>query len=238
MKINDYKILLTQYKRNNLDQQLDALKSASVDTSDVIVYQNENHVDLQLLKSKYNFQLIKSDFNTKYFGRFYHLLNYDVTFCLVLDDDIIPEKNFFKNIFKQCNELDSIITGNGRFGYFNKNIEKLNQPKEYGNKKNFKVDFGGHAWCFKKNWLHDSLSIVPYTLETGEDMHLCYSLKVLKDINTYTYSSHNFYSGLDSMKNALADDDFSSYKFTSTESRKNIEKYFIENYGLQLIDKN
>ena len=100
MKINDYKILLTQYKRNNLDQQLDALKSASVDTSDVIVYQNENHVDLQLLKSKYNFQLIKSDFNTKYFGRFYHLLNYDVTFCLVLDDDIIPEKNFFKNIFK------------------------------------------------------------------------------------------------------------------------------------------
>jgi hypothetical protein len=33
-------------------------------------------------------------------------------------------------------------------------------------------------------------------------------------------------------------DQFSSYKVTSPELRSNVEKYFIENYNLQLITKN
>lgn len=238
MNSKDYKILLTQYKRNNLERQLLALDNTFIEFKDVIVYQNENHLDLDSLRSKYNFQLIKSDFNTKFFGRFYHLLNYDVNYCLVMDDDIIPEKNFFKNIFKQTEQLNSIITGNGRLGYFNENKNKLNKPKEYGNKKNYKVDFGGHAWCFKQDWLYDAFSIKPYTLETGEDMHLCYSLRVLKDINTYTYSSHRRNSDIDKMKNSLSDDEHSSYKITNTEERKKVENYFIENYGLKLIESN
>lgn len=235
---NDYRILLTQYKRSNLEQQLKSIRSASIDFKKVTVYQNEDHVDLAPLKLEYNFQLVKSDFNTKFFGRFYHLLNYSTKYCLVLDDDVIPETNFFHNIFKQCKKLNSIITGNGRLGYYNKNIDNLVKPNEYGNKKNFKVDFGGHAWCFKKDWLHSAFSIKPYTQETGEDMHLCYSLKILDGLSTYTYSGHKKASDIDSTKNALASDEFSSYKTTDVEKRKEIEKFFIENYGLELIKDN
>lgn len=238
MMLEDYKIVLTQYKRNNLEKQLTLLEESKVDFKKVIVYQNENHVDITPLKSFYNFQLIRSDFNTKFFGRFFHLLNYEVEYCLVLDDDIVPEKNFVKSIFKQCEKLNSIITGNGRIGYFNNNVEDLFQPKEFGNKRNYKVDFGGHAWCFKKDWLFAAFSIKPHTLETGEDMHLCYSLKVLKNIETYTYSSHRRKSDVDITKNALASDQHASYKFTNIETRKNVEKYFIENYGLKLIESN
>jgi len=235
---DNYRILLTQYKRSNLEQQLKIIQSASIDFKKVIVYQNEDHVDISSLKLQYNFQHVKSDFNTKFFGRFYHLLNFNTKYCLVLDDDVIPEINFFHNIFKQCKKLNSIITGNGRIGYFNKNIDNLVKPNEYGNKKNIKVDFGGHAWCFKKDWLHRAFSIKPYTHETGEDMHLCYSLKVLEGVSTYTYSSHKKTSDVDSTKNALAIDEFSSFKTTDVEKRKDIEKFFIENYGLELIRNN
>ena len=40
-----------------------------------------------------------------------------------------------------------------------------------------KVDFVGHLWCFKKDWLYYMFSIKPFTFDTGEDMHLCFTSK-------------------------------------------------------------
>ena len=40
-------------------------------------------------------------------------------------------------------------------------------------------------WCFKKDWLYYMFSIKPYTFETGEDMHLCFSCKIKGNIDSY-----------------------------------------------------
>ena len=57
-------VLLTQYKRNNLEKQLIQIKNQTIKPDYIVVFQNENHVDISELKEKYNFIHMKSDYNT------------------------------------------------------------------------------------------------------------------------------------------------------------------------------
>ena len=67
-KIN---VILTVWKRNNLEEQLEAIQNQTADIDTVYVYQNESHVDISHLKSKYNFQHVHmKDTNFKFHGRF------------------------------------------------------------------------------------------------------------------------------------------------------------------------
>ena len=81
-------------------------------------------------------------------------------------------------------------------------------------------------------------AIKPFTYDTGEDMHLCFSSKVLGNINSYTAKQCSSGDMSDITNNQLATDQYSSYKVTNPELRSNVEKYFIENYKLQLITEN
>lgn len=230
-------VVLTQYKRNHLEKQLESISKQTIKPDYLVVLQNENHVDITHLKKEYNFIHIYSDYNTKFFGRFSNCFVYPVDICMVLDDDIIPGKNCFKNYMEQCINLNSIIGGNGRIGYYN--TFKFKNPGDYGiRKKNTLIDFVGHIWCFKKEWLYYMFAIKPFTYDTGEDMHLCYSSKVLGNINSYIAKQINVDDSCDITNNRLANDKFSSYKITDVQLRKNVEKYFIDNYSLKLITDN
>ena len=237
--MNKLLVVLTQYKRNHLEKQLLQLNNQTIKPDYLVVFQNENHVDISYLKEKYEFIHIKSDYNTKFFGRFASCFTFPVDICMVLDDDIIPGNNCLKNYMEQCIELNCIIGGNGRIGINNKIKNSLEQPRDVGiRNKSTLVDFVGHLWCFKKEWLHYMFSINPLTYDTGEDMHLCFSSKVIGNINSYTAKQSCLNDKCDIKNNNLASDDYSSYKVTSNELRSSIEKYFIENYKLELITKN
>jgi hypothetical protein len=232
-------VVLTQYKRSHLEKQLHSINTQTIKPDYVVVFQNENHLDITHLKEKYDFIHIKSDYNTKYFGRFAACFTFPVDICMVLDDDIIPGPNCLKNYMDQCIELNSIIGGNGRIGINNPNKYKLKQPPDVGIRNNYSlVDFVGHLWCFKKEWLHYMFAIKPFTYDTGEDMHLCFSSKVLGNINAYTARQTCPGDMCDITSNQLATDQHSSYKVTKPELRSAVEKYFIENYELQLLTKN
>tara|TARA_B110000114_G_C15092689_1_gene399513 strand:- start:3334 stop:4044 length:711 start_codon:yes stop_codon:yes gene_type:complete len=232
-------VVLTQYKRNHLEKQLVQMGKQTIKPDYLVVFQNESHVDISDLKEKYKFIHIKSDYNTKYFGRFASCFTFPVDICMVLDDDIIPGPNCLKNYMDQCINLNAIIGGNGRIGINNPNKPKLNQQHDVGIRNNHSlVDFVGHLWCFKKEWLHYMFAIKPFTYDTGEDMHLCFSSKVLGNIDSYTAKQCSSGDMCDIANNQLAIDQYSSYKVCKPELRSNVEKYFIENHNLQLITKN
>lgn len=232
-------VVLTQYKRNHLEKQLRQIINQTIKPDYIVVFQNESHVDISNLKEKYNFIHIKSDYNTKYFGRFASCFTFPVDICMVLDDDILPGNNCLKNYMEQCINLNAIIGGNGRFGMNNPNKHNLKHYSDVGIRDTFSlVDFVGHLWCFKKEWLHYMFSIIPFTYDTGEDMHLCFSSKVLGNINSYIGKQCSQNDMSDITNNQLASDQYSSYKVTNPELRSNVEKYFIDNYNLQLITKN
>ena len=231
-------VVINQYKRNHLEKELIQIYNQTIKPDYIVVFQNENHIDISNLKKKYNFIHIKSDYNTKYFGRFATCLSFPVDVCVILDDDIIPGKNCLKNYIDQCIELNSIVGGNGRISMNNK-TQHLNRPPDVGIRQNYKlVDFVGHLWCFKKDWLYYMFSIKPYTYDTGEDMHLCFSSKILGDICSYVAKQVTEEDMCDIAFNRLATDQYSSYKVTNPELRSNVEKFFVEKYKIQFITEN
>lgn len=229
-------VVLTQYKRDNLEKQLSVIKNQTLQPDYLVVFQNENHKDISSLKKKYNFIHVKSDYNTKYFGRFAICFTYPVDICIVMDDDIIPGNNCIKNYVNECIKLNSIVGGNGRKGYTNNN--NLKQPKECGIREDsVLMDFVGHLWCFKKEWLYYMFGMEPYTYDTGEDMHLCFSSKILGNISSYCCKQPSPNDDCDTSNNSLSNDEFSSFKKTNPNDRIDIEKFFLAK-GLKLITSN
>ena len=233
-------VVLTQYKRNNLETQLKQVYDQTIKPDYLIVFQNENHVNISNLKKKYKFIHVLSDFNTKFFGRFAICFTYPVDICIILDDDIIPGKNCFANYINQCIKLNGIIGGNGRIAQNNNNKKDLKWYKDCGIRNDpLLVDFVGHLWCFKKEWLYFMFSIPPFTYDTGEDMHLCFTSKILGNIPSYIGEQKKREDISDIFNNRLANDEYSSFKLErKTNNRFNVEKYFIEKYNLKFIKNN
>ena len=117
-------VLLTQYKRNNLEKQLEqiAIQTARIDY--LVVFQNENHYNIDYLKEKYKFIHVKSDYNTKFFGRFAYCFTIPADIFLIFDDDIIPGKCCVETYVGECIRLNGIIGANGRLSTTNKNMKK------------------------------------------------------------------------------------------------------------------
>lgn len=229
-------LIITVWKRNNLELQIKQILKQTLRPDYVVVFQNENHINVDNIVKKYNCIHVKSSYNTKYFGRFSYMFNLPVDICIVMDDDIIPNINCIKNYSNLCINHNSIIGGNGRYSFSNPNynILKTKTPKE-GLRKLQLVDFVGHLWCFKKEWLHYMFSIKPYTYDTGEDMHLCFSCKLLGNINSYVGQHNCIEDNYDNSNGSLGDDAVACFKVTSPELRKNVEKYFLDK-GIQFVN--
>jgi len=224
--------LLTQYKRNHLEDQLNSVYSQTLKPEYIIVFQNENHVDISPLKQKYDFIHVKSDYNTKHFGRFTYCINLPVDYCIIMDDDILPGIKCFDNYLNQVIELDSIIGGNGRFLSYRKDKPFIN---DFGIRNRVEVDYIGHLWCFKKKWLYNMFSIEPHTLETSEDMHFCFSNKVREGIKSYVAEQLQIDESADLKMNGWATDQYSSYRTSSHSLRTGVENYFINKYNLSTV---
>ena len=236
---NKVLVVLTQYKRQHLKTQLIQLAAQTQKPDYLVVFQNENHVDISNLKEIFNFIHIKSDYNTKFFGRFAACFTFPVEYCIVMDDDMIPGKNFVKNYVDQCRHFNAIIGGNGRIGYFNENKARLKTCLDTGKRDApLLTDFVGHVWCFKRMWLHMMFTFPPLTFDTGEDMHFCYSAKILGNINSIIAKQVDIEDWSDITDNKLCSDEFSSFKTTSFDLRKNVEQRFLQQFNLQLIKEN
>ena len=59
-------VVLTVYKRNHLENQLKSVYSQTITPKHVIVFQNEDHINIDSLKKTYDFLHVKNDYNTKY----------------------------------------------------------------------------------------------------------------------------------------------------------------------------
>jgi len=230
-------VLLTQWKRNNLEKQLISILNQSIKIDYLIVFQNENHVNIDHLKNKYDFIHVKSEYNTKYFGRFAYLFSIPTELCIVMDDDIIPGNRCIENYVNQCITKNAIIGGNGRIGMLSPYKNNIIQPIDCGLRKGSKVDFVGHLWCFKKEWLHYMFSVKPYTYDTGEDMHFCFSCKLFGGVESYVGEQVNSNGMCDITMNRLASDEFASWKTTKQSLRQSVEQYWIDK-GLKYIENN
>ena len=202
----DIVIVLTVWKRNNLEKQLFQVKNQSIlknKTTNIIIFQNSNHIDVidiinkwnnsDMFSSKVDISFIQSPIETGYFGRFIIPLTSSVrsdSYFIICDDDIIWGKRYFENMLRVVDE-GSLATRNGRI--INKNFIE-SSPASKAWKQNIQVcydedieyDFGGQIWAGKISWLRKAWNHIPISTENSEDFWISASLKSFYNIPTKT----------------------------------------------------
>jgi hypothetical protein len=176
-------VVLTVWKRNNLEEQLEAIYNQTADLSDVYVYQNESHVDITHLKERYKFKHVHSkDMNFKFHGRFTLPLLFDTKYTAIFDDDTIPNEGWLQHCKNLCDQKNCIVGANCR---------NYNGRGSCGlcdgilNEEPVKCDIVGHCWFFKTEWIHHMWREQAYTFDNGEDIHFCAACQIHGGINSY-----------------------------------------------------
>lgn len=219
--------ILTAYKRNYFQQQIESLKSQTVKIDKIIILQNEKHIDLTCIKETFpDIYIISSDYNTKYWGRYAIASICNTEYILMMDDDIIPGKQWIENCFRMNQTENCIVCGNGRDI---NNIEAIGDSGRVD--KDTQMAFGGHSWFFRKEWVKYILNEKPVSLYTGEDIAFCALSKIHGGITTWIPEQHGETS---SHKENYSGDQHASFRTGNwDEARKNICKYYV-NKGWKL----
>jgi len=180
--------ILTVYKRGEyLSAQIDALRSQSVPPEEIWVWSNQADVPLQDYSALAD-RVVVSNSNWKFWGRFALANMVRTQYVCLLDDDILPQPNWFRNCLDTIGEgCNGILGGSGvllpkKGGYSSKhkvgwNGHHYNKPTE--------VDLVGHAWFFDKQLLQYMWYESPQSWDNGEDIH--FSAMALKHGDAKTY---------------------------------------------------
>lgn len=183
-------VILNAYRRPHaLQLQINALLNQTVKPEQIWVWQNF-HEDWDKVVENNNLEFtnidrhIYSDYNWKYLGRFSVAMLAQTKYVAFFDDDTIPGPRWFENCLNSLRELgnhDHPIVLGGVGLIFNKDTEKyMNHIRvgwPSGNTENIEVDLIGHAWFLERSLLKYLWHEDPVTMETAEDMHLCYTLQ-------------------------------------------------------------
>ena len=202
----DLVIVLTVWKRNNLERQLVQIKRQSLlknKKTNIIVFQNYNHIDVNNIINKWkedymfldevNITFIKSPVETGYFGRFLSPLTSSVTnsaYFIICDDDIIWGDRYFENMIRVVDN-GYLATRNGRlldknFNGFSPIYKAWVVNTQVCFNEDIEYDFGGHIWAGRISWLRKAWTHIPISFENCEDFWISAVLKVFYNISTRT----------------------------------------------------
>lgn len=197
-------IIITVWRRDYLDQQLASLTGQSVRPERIWILQNERHIDIQPVVDKYAavfpcISVIHSQVNLKFFGRFSLCTHVETEYVLVIDDDVIPSRNWLQTCLDKSRQYNAVISCTGRIikhRSFRPEEWKDNEREIYfigdnqsNEENNFlaedtPVDYGCNSYFFRTEWIKHFWSIWPATFLSGEDMHLSASLMLAGAIPT------------------------------------------------------
>ena len=200
----DIVIVLTVWKRNNIDRQLLQVKNQSIlknKRTNIIIFQNSNHINIDKIVNKWkqsdsfsdnvDINFIQSPIETGYFGRFIIPLVSQVvdnSYFFICDDDIIWGNRYFENMLRVVNE-GSLATRNGRL--INENFKEISEvftegqiDKQVCFNEDIEYDFGGQVWAGRISWLRKAWNHIPFSIEHSEDFWLSAVLKTFYNIPT------------------------------------------------------
>jgi hypothetical protein len=228
-------VILTIWKRNNLEKQLLSILNQTLKPKEIIVYQNESHVDIKSIINKYNLTHIQSNKNYKFHGRFTVPLLLDTEYCIVYDDDTISNKKWFENCIRINSDKNCIVGGNGRTlasTYLNGKMYSRASGAGMSEPEDLKVDFVGHCWFFKTEWIKYMWKEKTFSFDNGEDIQLCASSKIYGGIDSYVPMMPENDKELwgDIEQNKLGTDQHATYKRQKNHNslRQQIIKYWID----------
>lgn len=244
-KTSDVTVILTVWKRNHLEEQIQAMLRQTVPAANIWVQQYGNHVATADILARYpGISYVHSDLNLKYFGRFSLALHATSRYTWVLDDDIIPADNWVEKCISTCEQYNAIVCSNGRLIPPGDYTPEVSSDASYRMKyfigdspllNGFNVcpadtiiDFGCSSYFLRSAWLRHFWAIWPYTFDTGEDMHLSATAKLLGNVRTVV-PAQTSPEDTGNRKPAYSCDEHASYKKQGfIQQRTRILKYLID----------
>jgi len=164
-------VILTAWRRNYFFLQVPAILAQSVRPAEIIVYQNEAHLDLDPLRERFGLRVVQAkDKNYKYHGRFTLPLLFDTEFTAIFDDDAIPGPRWLENCIRCHREHGGIVGANGRIVKADGSFRTIeNAPFS----SDTQADFVGHCWFFRTAWIRHLWTEPQPTLHNAEDIAFC-----------------------------------------------------------------
>lgn len=216
--MNTITAILTVWKRNHLEEQIQALLEQSVSPKTIWVQQTQHHVNVDDLIYKYRDHIKYTcwEDNPGVFGRFESVKDVTTSYVYIMDDDIVPGSGFLEKALKTSQRLNAIVSPNGRLLNIKNNRTEVFVGDGYEFQHSFctidkEVDFGNNSWFFKKEWIDLFLQEKPLFRNNGEDIHLSATCKLLGNISTFVPRQINpNESG--NIKRLYSTDDFALHK--------------------------
>tara|TARA_Y100000310_G_C20607516_1_gene776295 strand:- start:110 stop:814 length:705 start_codon:yes stop_codon:yes gene_type:complete len=221
-------VILTAYKRDYFDEQITSILNQTLKPDVIYIWQNGSHINVDKYRNKYGVRLVKSDDNFSFFSRFVfaHLMKTD--YVAIFDDDMIPGPQWLENCMELHRRRNCIVGANGR--KWNRHRNKYDGHGDHQLYPEFQVDFVGHCWFFRREWLKYLWMLEPYTYKNGEDMHFCYCAYHFGGIPSYICGRRSLDECADLTNNRYGMDDLASCKTISKFSniRDDIRQYLIK----------
>lgn len=187
----DISVVLTLYKRPELlEKQLTALENQTLRPKEILLIQDgtADSVKVEIpqhLKSHFNKIAVRTE-NCGVWERFrFAMEEATCSYVCVFDDDTIPGKRFLENCHAEMMKKSALYGALGIVARDSKSYPfakyyRIGWPEDAHYHKTVEVDFAGHAWFFKKEWLPE-LFKSPLEISTlkcaGEDMAFSFQLQ-------------------------------------------------------------
>lgn len=189
IKNQDITVVLNGWKRSqHFDKQLEAIKNQTIPPKSIMLWQNGDETEFP--ESSNNLTKSICNDNLGVWARFAFALNARTEWICIFDDDTIPGNRWFENCLETMKTHEGLL---GTVGIRVHGDEGMYPLKRYGwadinNNKPMEVDFVGHSWFFKREWLSYFWRELPdrdHSMLIGEDMHFSIMLRKWANINTY-----------------------------------------------------
>lgn len=181
-------VILNCYKRPEyLQEQIEAIKNQSVPVDEIMIWSNKPEEGEQYNLDNFGVKVAYSNTNMKFHGRFAYGLLAKSEYIAFFDDDTIPGIKWFENCLNTINQGYDGILGTTGVVLTGSNYEDNYKVGWNGKRVNevVEVDLVGHAWFFKKKFLHYMWIDSPISWENGEDMQLSFFAQKYGNIKTY-----------------------------------------------------
>jgi len=189
-------VILNGYKRKeNLNEQLEAIRNQSVKVDSVMLWYNdpgdESMVNYDIMGE---IPTAYSNLNLGVWARFAYALNTETKYVCVFDDDTIPGRKWIENCLNTMKTHRGLLCTVGALytipqppqnsSYFEHYI-RFGWP--HNNTEVQEVDWSGHSWFFEREWLSAYWRELPDPKykTCGEDMHFSYMLQKYLGLKTY-----------------------------------------------------
>lgn len=184
-------VILNGFKRpHTLKLQYEAVMAQSVKPKEVLLWKTNQEGYQFDYNSLDNLEVTENTKDFGIWGRFVHALNSSSEYICIIDDDTIPQMNYFQSCIECIENVENGLYG--PYGIIFHDAEYQNVSR-FGwvspNNEIKKVDFVGHSWFFHRDLLgafwREAGNVPDFLKRFGDDVYFAYAIQKYLNLSCF-----------------------------------------------------